>query len=474
MILREGEKKCQICGEPLQAMIVTNDKVLFLCDKEECLEASGRKGFMRYVAQGREHCSDPACRKPVRPGWYPKHQVRFYCSRDCRRGYWRSVYTARQTIARPCAYCGKLVPRFPSSRNRNDRYFCCNEHLGLYRKAGTTKAKAGRWSSTLSRFMEFASQRYKPRGQTQWRFNISTFFQFLNLQGITSLRRVNPTTISALLKWYSDQGHSNGTTNGLLKAVSTFFVWAESEGRIRRGSNPVTYRLHRVRAPVCSPRPYRNDEIDLHWSILEQRGTALEKLTYAIGLECGLRNSEVCSIRLADVNVARQRIFVRIPNKTDRPRWVPFHERTKRYLPEWLKERDPRCRHDLLLHTCRLTPMSPEALLRKLKRVFEGTKRKTPAGPIASGFEFHRLRHSFSTRLSNNGVDTATLMAMAGWTSVATVPIYVEVLDATKENQYFAAMKRINEGKALPEPMRAVVSLEEYAAENSVAANPAE
>jgi integrase/recombinase XerC len=86
------------------------------------------------------------------------------------------------------------------------------------------------------------------------------------------------------------------------------------------------------------------------WQILHERGTACLRFAVAIAVEAGLRIGEICNLRLNDVNLSRQTVFVRLPNKTKREREALFSHETKRYFIEWMAERNPLCTHDHVLH----------------------------------------------------------------------------------------------------------------------------
>lgn len=57
---QEGEKKCQVCGDPLPAITCTKKKRILGCNKKECrVVAFAKKHGMRAVAAGEIKCQGP-------------------------------------------------------------------------------------------------------------------------------------------------------------------------------------------------------------------------------------------------------------------------------------------------------------------------------------------------------------------------------------------------------------------------------
>jgi integrase len=227
-----------------------------------------------------------------------------------------------------------------------------------------------------------------------------------------------------------------------------FFNWLRLEG-LYKNPNPVVPGMHYPKCPRRLPRPYSDIDMEKIWRLIEQRGCTQVKLAVAIGTECGLRIGEVLNIRLEDVNLVAQRIRVRLPNKGNREREVPFHERTKFYLGRWLAERNPACAHDFLLYNSQGAPMGPGSIAILLRRALvPGRGDSEQGGPeIFPDFKFHRLRHSWATRLINANVNTAILAEMGGWSSLDSLAKYAEVYRETKERSYADAMKHVQEAR---------------------------
>ena len=197
--------------------------------------------------------------------------------------------------------------------------------------------------------------------------------------------------------------------------------------------------------------PLEESEIELFWQILDQRGSARLRLAAAIGVESGLRIGEVCRLRLQDIDVVQQKLFVRLPNKTNRERWAFFSHKTKRYYIEWMTERRDDCNHDGLLHNEFGNPLKVNTLMQEYRRVLCKTYKGKKINETGwDQWSTHRLRHTFASRLASAGADANTVMVSGGWNSYEAMTVYVRTSEAAARRGYEEAMRRSVEQKKLP------------------------
>lgn len=399
---QEGEKLCQVCGDPLPAIICTSGRKWFVCKKEECRKpVHAKKNICRYIGPGEKKCDAPLCTKFIPAGRYSTLRKHFFCSSGCALRFYDSRHQPNTKCALPS--CGAPLYRKPLKGSRHS--FCSLSHAAAYRSQRISRERAGRFSRFLEEyFSSFASRHYRPRTHRTVRCDLLRFFAFLRAKNIWSLRQVTPRTITEFLSW-GEAGVLGKRKKGWApRSIGTFMSWLIHEGYFK-GANPVIPRIHSRAKERRLPRPYSDEQLRALWRILGERGDALSRLAVAIGEEGGLKISETCNLHLPDVDQKRQRLFVRLPNKTMVERWVPYHEKTRRCLEEWLKERDNSCGHDFLFHNKLGKPLTHFALWGHLRTIFDGyhTKKGRSYGEVFVGFKYHRLRHSMATRLGTTG-----------------------------------------------------------------------
>jgi integrase len=170
------------------------------------------------------------------------------------------------------------------------------------------------------------------------------------------------------------------------------------------------------------------------WSLLDEYGSARIRLAAALAAEGGLRLSEICGVRVQDIDLVEQRCFVSLA-KSGRERYAFFRERTKIYLEAWMRERDLGCGHDILLHDVRKRPCRTGLLQSELKRVLYATNTSERANEIGvDSWSFRRLRYTMLLNLSYGGADIATVMMVGGWKSIRSECIYVGRDAARRDN----------------------------------------
>ena len=150
-----------------------------------------------------------------------------------------------------------------------------------------------------------------------------------------------------------------------------------------------------------------------------QRNRAMIEVLYS----CGLRVSELCSLRMSDLYLHEQ--FIRITGKGDKQRLVPISERAIAELEAYFPDRN-------------MIPIKPgyedyvfvsERLKKPLSRimVFHFIKQLVAAAGIEKSVSPHTFRHSFATHLLEGGANLRVIQAMLGHESIATTEIYTHI-----------------------------------------------
>ena len=135
---------------------------------------------------------------------------------------------------------------------------------------------------------------------------------------------------------------------------------------------------------------------------------------------CGLRVGEATTLEVTAVDRARR--VLRIVGKGDKERLVPLPQPVLDDLGRvWLTHRNrrwlfPNRRGDAPLNRRTLSGSFADAAV---------------AAGIPSGATPHTLRHSYATRLLENGVDTRVVQVLLGHARIATTTIYTHLTTPT-------------------------------------------
>ena len=149
------------------------------------------------------------------------------------------------------------------------------------------------------------------------------------------------------------------------------------------------------------------------------RDRAMIEMLYS----CGLRVSELCSLKMSDLYLEEG--FLRVTGKGNKQRLVPISPRAIKELDLWFAERrmlTPKpgeedyvfISHQRRKHLSRIT-------------VFHNIKEYCAMAGITKTISPHTFRHTFATHLLEGGANLRAIQAMLGHESISTTEIYTHI-----------------------------------------------
>ena len=138
---------------------------------------------------------------------------------------------------------------------------------------------------------------------------------------------------------------------------------------------------------------------------------------------CGLRISEAATLEVTAIDTAHG--VLRVIGKGDKERRVPLPEPVLNDLRGvWRHHRHPRW---LFPNRTGTAPLSTGVLVRTFAAAARTAGLDDPRRPTP-----HTLRHSYATRLLENGVDTRIVQVLLGHENIATTAIYTHLTEPTR------------------------------------------
>ena len=235
-----------------------------------------------------------------------------------------------------------------------------------------------------------------------------------------------PTVETFLAKGRGENGYGEGTFNAYLTAVKTFTKWLSDE----RGLTP---------DPLARTRPIKQteirkqrralsrDELDRLLSATrdgEHRGNMTADaryLVYRIASECGLRYSEIRSLRVLSFNLDANPCTVHVEaadSKGKRADDLILNDATAAEIKTFLAGREPTA------PAFNLPVNSHAAQMLRADLETAGIEYTDPAGRDC---DFHSLRHSFITNLFLAGVPATVVQKLARHKDLKTTLKYSHV-----------------------------------------------
>lgn len=208
----------------------------------------------------------------------------------------------------------------------------------------------------------------------------------------------------------------------MLSGVRSFYRYLQLDGFIEQDP---TELLESPRIPKHLPEVLTLEEVDAILAAINlelpegQRDHCMIELLYS----CGLRVSEICSLRLSDLFLEEG--FIRVIGKGDKQRIVPISPRAVNELHYWF---DVRRQIDVKPEDEDIVFVSARRG-RHLSRitVFHNIKQYVAAAGITKEVSPHTFRHTFATHLLEGGASLRAIQEMLGHENIGTTEIYTHL-----------------------------------------------
>mgnify|MGYP003296082078 CR=1 FL=1 len=272
------------------------------------------------------------------------------------------------------------------------------------------------------------------------------YIQYLRLE-----RSYTPNTLDAYLKdlqkllnYYSDEGIDFRKVtlkqlDGFAKALQGLGVGPRSVARILSGVRSF-YRFLTLEKEVETdptellespklgkhlPEVLSLPEIDAIEAAIDLskpegvRDLAIVEVLFS----CGLRISELCSLRLSELYLEEG--YIRVHGKGRKERLVPIGDSAIDRLRQWFVVRQG----------CKVKPGEEDFVFVSLRRgkrlsrisLFVYIKEYAAKAGIRKNISPHTFRHSFATQLLEGGANLRAIQAMLGHEDIGTTEIYMHV-----------------------------------------------
>ncbi|WP_439879763.1 tyrosine-type recombinase/integrase [Pontibacter sp. MBLB2868] len=148
---------------------------------------------------------------------------------------------------------------------------------------------------------------------------------------------------------------------------------------------------------------------------------------------CGLRNFELCNLKLPDVDFDRRMLHVR-QGKGGKDRYVPLSEHLIRGLQAYIQAECPQQwlfngqvqENEQGLRDRRYTTVGVQWVVREARKAAGIQKQVTP----------HTLRHTFATHLLEDGLDIVSIKELLGHACIDTTMVYLHVAQGGRKKPF--------------------------------------
>ncbi len=246
---------------------------------------------------------------------------------------------------------------------------------------------------------------------------------FAAAMGDARWQDIDHVRIRGFLSQLYDRGLSKTSVARALAAARSLYRFLAREGMVQQNTAAL---VATPRLPKKLPRVPTIEEMNTvldggmpECAAFPERDQLIFELLYG----CGLRNSELTGINLADIHASSEAILVR--GKGRKERYVPFGDSVRAALAAYLP-----LRQRLLTEAHKSTP----ALLinrrggrltpRSVGRIVKGI---AVAKGLHPDVHPHTLRHAFGTHMLEEGADLRAIQEMLGHERLSTTQRYTQL-----------------------------------------------
>ncbi len=244
---------------------------------------------------------------------------------------------------------------------------------------------------------------------------------FLEDGGI-SLSDVTLEHLHSFIAALSDIGISARSEARIISGIRSFLKFLVLDGFIEKNPSEM---LESPKIGMRIPEVLTTDEIDRIIDSIDrstpsgQRNRAILETLYS----CGLRVSELCSLRLSEIYSDEG--FIKVTGKGSKQRLVPISGRAIHEIQLYLTDR---CHIDIkkgFEDYLFISYRTGKPLSRVM--VFDIIKSQTRLAGISKTVSPHTFRHSFATHLLEGGANLRAIQCMLGHEKIATTEIYTHI-----------------------------------------------
>jgi integrase/recombinase XerD len=169
--------------------------------------------------------------------------------------------------------------------------------------------------------------------------SLRLFLEFLKTEGITCIEAVSRKDILGFIEHEQDRGMKPVTVHGRLGSVKAFLRFLIEEGVVR---HEVLSKGIFVKLPEALPKAIAPEDVKAILSVIDGIRGIRNRAMILMLLRTGMRIGELLALRMEDIDLREQKVFIYEARKTGVGRVVYFSGDAKEALVAWLQKKNPR------------------------------------------------------------------------------------------------------------------------------------
>lgn len=276
---------------------------------------------------------------------------------------------------------------------------------------------------------EIRCKNYTEKTIKGYRNNLNKWCKYCNDElKVYELEEINQLHIKKYLNLLKNKGLSESYINTILKNIRSFYKYCVKEEYCLNTSKKVDW----IKEPKKIIQTFTDVEVKKMLNYYNMRSYlgARNKCIMAVLFDTGIRNSELCNLKITDVRETTIYIF----GKGRKERIVPISPKLKKVMIKYERIRNAHLQDNILNYdnyflSFRYKPLTVEAIERIVKEcgkhIVRDYIRCTP----------HTCRHYFAQAQLRNGLDVYSLSRLLGHEDISITKRYLQGLQDEKINE---------------------------------------
>ena len=272
----------------------------------------------------------------------------------------------------------------------------------------------------LQAFLDYLKfeKRYSQNTILSYETDLLQFYKYLEREyGELALDQMSPPVIKSWLADLRDKKQAARSINRKISTLKSFFKFALRKEWIKQSpaANLIIPKMEKKLPQFVEQGEMETLLNDVEFAD-DARGKA-EKLMLILLYQCGLRVSELVSLKILQVDFSY--CHVKVLGKGNKERIIPLQSVLLTQLKNYISESHEGADGDRYIFLNKKDkPFSR-------REVYDIVKRNLASVTTIRKKSPHILRHSFATHLANNGADINAVKELLGHSSLAATQVYV-------------------------------------------------
>ncbi|MBK7228004.1 MAG: tyrosine-type recombinase/integrase [Ignavibacteriales bacterium] len=260
-------------------------------------------------------------------------------------------------------------------------------------------------------------RRYSQNTIKSYKTDLNEFLEYCNDNDRLELAKITERFLKTYLMILNEKELDKRSISRKLAAIRSLYKFAFQKNYIEE--NPVAF--------IQNPKSIRKlPEVLSTNLILETYKLADEseekpeivKAIFELLYGCALRASELCDLKISDLN--KNKMQLKVLGKGNKTRIIPIGDKSLVVINDYLEKNPVISNNDYLIRTKKNDKLYPRLVYRIVNKYLSKVsdiKKKSP----------HILRHSAATHMLDNGADLRAVKEILGHENLSTTQIYTHV-----------------------------------------------